>query len=267
VKNKICLILGIFILAFWILKCDREKAFEPDPSINQATSGQGIFINESDMKAQGLEVLVVNVGDTVKLEATTILLNQPSYSWSSGNQSVLKLISDPGTSKIVYAVATADSGASTSLNIKDSGNNNAGKTIPVYISKYWADSDRFTFLGSIGKHFYYISTDIKTWSQADVICDEAGGHLVSITSTEEQNFLAEARGAIENVWIGVRFNKNASDNWVVDTWVTGEEISYRNFIGNTNDPGIFAEFFFFMDVNGQGESWHEISYQYFMEME
>jgi hypothetical protein len=267
VKSNICLIITTLVLAFWIITCDRKEAFEPDPSINTAELGSGIYINESDIRNQGLAVLYVNEGDTLQLTATSILLNKPSYSWASGNQNVLKLTKSAETDAIVYAVATGDSGTSTTLEIIDSGNNNAKKTIDVYISKYWADPLRFNFLSTLNGHFYYISNDIKTWSQAEVICMEAGGHLVTITTVEEQNMLDEMRAPIENVWVGVRFNKNASGTWVVDKWVTGEEITYRNFIGNSNDPGIFAEYYFYMDVNGQWESWHEISYNYFLEME
>jgi hypothetical protein len=267
VKNKICLILGTLVLTFWIVTCDREEAFEPDPSINIAELGNGIYINESDIYGRGIAALFVNEGDTTTLTATSILLNKPNYTWSSADPNVLKLIKDEQNNNIVYAVAMADSGASTTLTITDLGNNNAKKNLPVTVTKYWADPGRFTFVSTFNGHFYYISTDIKTWSQADVICQEAGGHLATITTPEEQNVLFDNRGPIENAWIGVRFVKNASGTWVVDSWVTGEEITYRNFVGNTSDPGIFAEYFFYMDVNGQWESWHEISYNYFLEME
>jgi len=267
VKSTICLILGTLVLAFLIIRCDRKEVFEPDPSINIAELGSGIYINKSDLRGQGIAALYVNEGDTIQLTAASILLNKPSYSWTSGDQNVLKLIKNTETDAIVYAVASGDSGTFTTLEIIDSGNNNAKKNISVTISKYWADPVRFTFLSSLNGHYYYISNDIKAWSQAEVICLEAGGHLVTITSVEEQNMLEEMRGQIEEVWVGVRFNKNAAGTWVVDKWVTGEEISYRNFIGSTSDPGIFAEYYFYMDVNGQWESWHEISYNYFLEME
>jgi hypothetical protein len=267
VKNTLYIIAGVIILASLVIMCDRKEAFEPDPSVNTAASGRGIYINESDLYNQGIGVLFINEGDTVSLIATSILLNKPKYTWVSDNQNVLKLVKDANTDTIVYAIATGDSGTSTTLEITDSGNNNAYKSIPVYISKYWADPARFSSLGSFNGHVYYISNDIKTWAQADLICQEAGGHLVTITSLEENTFLDEGRGNIGEVWIGVRFTKNAAGTMVVSSWVTGEAITYKNFIGSTTDPGIFAEYYFYMDVNGQWESWHEISYNYFLEME
>lgn len=76
---------------------------------------------------------------------------------------------------------------------------------------------------SYNGHTYYLYNDILTWDEAKARCEELRGHLVTITSTDEQETVAgliqgQARRAY---WIG-----GSSDN--DSTWVTGEEFSFSN---------------------------------------
>ena len=52
--------------------------------------------------------------------------------------------------------------------------------------------DNFTHLGTFNGSEYYLSQidDNINWSEANQICNDQNGHLVTITTLEERNFLA-----------------------------------------------------------------------------
>ena len=76
---------------------------------------------------------------------------------------------------------------------------------------------------SYNGHTYYLYNDCLTWDEAKAKCEELGGHLVTITSADEQETVAGLiqRQARRGYWIG-----GSSDNG--STWVNGEEFSYSN---------------------------------------
>ncbi len=72
---------------------------------------------------------------------------------------------------------------------------------------------------------YYKAYDIsKSWSDAKSYCEKIGGHLVTITSDDEQSFMIEITNSSSkrNMWIGA-YPKNG--NMI---WITNEEFSYTN---------------------------------------
>ena len=87
----------------------------------------------------------------------------------------------------------------------------------------------FTYIGSRGNSCYYISEDAMVWTDASVMAQSYGGHLATITSQEEQDFLGNYGG-----WIGLT-DENVEGQW---EWVTGEPVNYTNWIdGEPNDAG------------------------------
>ena len=67
------------------------------------------------------------------------------------------------------------------------------------------------------------------WTDASVMAQSYGGHLATITSQEEQDFLGNYGG-----WIGLT-DENVEGQW---EWVTGEPVNYTNWIdGEPNDAG------------------------------
>jgi hypothetical protein len=90
--------------------------------------------------------------------------------------------------------------------------------------------DSFTFLTEYAGHKYYISKHINTWYWADEVCKKTGGHLVTITSAEENQTIIAALRANDisaNAWIGY-VEKSGSWSWITDEksdfnfWEKGE---------------------------------------------
>jgi hypothetical protein len=236
-----------------------------DPDIVTDEKAKGIYINPDFLRPTGIDTLFINEGDTIELAVTSILINSPSYTWASSDEAVLKITADPISDSLAYAVATGDSGAQTSFTLTDQGND-ASKSIQVQVVKYWADPLFYSYIGKLNGHYYYISRFKKTWIEAKDDCEQSNGHLVTITSEEENTFINEAplRNNSET-WIGLTFLFNSD----LTHWITGELITYEHWagIGKPGDPGIFAEYYFYMDAEGRWENWHEILYQYMLEIE
>lgn len=83
-----------------------------------------------------------------------------------------------------------------------------------------------------------------TWYEAEELCEKWDGHLVAITSAEEQQFLEqfiqkEIGGEAKNdYWIGA-YEDEEQYKW---KWVTGEEFDYSNWAyGEPNDHASHLE--------------------------
>jgi len=94
----------------------------------------------------------------------------------------------------------------------------------------------FTHKISTDSSHYYISENFTlSWAEANTLCNQTGGHMVTI-HTQEENDLVLAIQASEvskpHAWIG--FTDEVSEGNFV--WVTGEPITYTNwFPGEPND--------------------------------
>jgi len=75
-------------------------------------------------------------------------------------------------------------------------------------------------------HTYAYFDDALSWSEANDVCNELGGHLVTIRFPEEQAKMQELISGTKrsNVWIGA-----TSENTSEFNWVTGESKQYSNF--------------------------------------
>ena len=73
-------------------------------------------------------------------------------------------------------------------------------------------------------HYYVMYDDSISWSQAKTKCEELGGHLVTINSAEEQNYLITLTNLSikKNMWIGA-YPENGFFHWI-----TGEAFDYTN---------------------------------------
>lgn len=83
-----------------------------------------------------------------------------------------------------------------------------------------------------GDHYYQFFEEQLTWKEAKQKCEELGGHLLTITSKEEQDFILSSSKHNANIkyWLGATDEKTEGD-W---KWITGESFDYVNW--NDNQP-------------------------------
>ncbi|KAI4883140.1 hypothetical protein NFI96_020584, partial [Prochilodus magdalenae] len=81
---------------------------------------------------------------------------------------------------------------------------------------------------------YYFSTDEKTWTESRDACVAAGGHLVIINRTEEQEFLKESYGGSgeQRYWVGLTDAVKEGD-WC---WLDGTRLSETPKYWYGNEP-------------------------------
>lgn len=92
----------------------------------------------------------------------------------------------------------------------------------LFVSTY-ADSDKKQF--ELNNHLYQRFDTALTWSDAVRFCQARGGHLVTITTPEENNFVYRNFGIQgANLWIGAT-DEVRERSW---RWVTGEPFVYNN---------------------------------------
>lgn len=91
-------------------------------------------------------------------------------------------------------------------------------------------ADTVTFNGST----YEVFEEGITWTEAEEYCENLGGHLVVISSEEEQKFVSGLLSSrLEYYWIGGQYYRNI-DEWL---WVTGEDFQYTNWAPGQPDDG------------------------------
>ncbi len=82
-------------------------------------------------------------------------------------------------------------------------------------------------------HTYYVYKSDYTWAQAKKACEKKGGHLVTITSAKENEFVRDliSKTNISRAWLG------ASDSEKEGTWkwVTGEKFSFSSWSSGRPD--------------------------------
>ena len=89
-----------------------------------------------------------------------------------------------------------------------------------------------SILSEFNGHYYMVFDESKSWADAKSYCENIGGHLATITSREEQQFLESQlnSGQKNNYWLGARKVGGAFE------WITGENFTYNNWIsGQPND--------------------------------
>ena len=103
--------------------------------------------------------------------------------------------------------------------------------------------------GTFGGHRYrYFESDMS-WTQARSYCQSLEGHLVTITSAEEQSFIT-GRWPDKNGWIGAYGDSSGY------SWVTGEAWGYTNWASNQPDNANGDEWFVHL---WNGGAWNDLN--------
>lgn len=96
-------------------------------------------------------------------------------------------------------------------------------------------------------HYYqfYDKTGLN-WEEAKEYCEELGGHLVTITSEEEQAFIYDniKNKQMKSYWAG---GLKVDSEW---TWITGEDWSYTNW--NSGEPNNDSDCEYYLHVLDTG---------------
>ena len=92
------------------------------------------------------------------------------------------------------------------------------------------DTKTYEFNG----HKYKVFNKGMSWDQAKIYCESQGGHLVTITSFEEQQViekLLREDGNRNHYWLGAYRSKDGHEYKAGQrfTWITGEESNFSNF--------------------------------------
>lgn len=93
---------------------------------------------------------------------------------------------------------------------------------------------------------YALYDDTLSWSSARRLCERLGGHLVTITSQEENAFVQELvqAGAHDRYWLGAHNDSpwDYQNSSYAYEWVTGEAFSYADWAdGEPNGSGTDAQ--------------------------
>lgn len=99
--------------------------------------------------------------------------------------------------------------------------------LPVAAEAAQIPEDAVYFDGSA----YKIYLTPATWAEAKQQCEDLGGHLATITSQAEQDFIEKLNSGSRRLWIGGY--RDDGNNW---KWVTGEPWDYTHWAaGEPND--------------------------------
>lgn len=76
-------------------------------------------------------------------------------------------------------------------------------------------------------HAYYIYNEMCSWEEAKTKCEEKNGHLLTITSSEEQAIIEDLLKMYEKkeFWIGIT-DLADKGNWSM--WITNEPVTFSN---------------------------------------
>ncbi|MFW9915814.1 MAG: lectin-like protein, partial [Candidatus Thorarchaeota archaeon] len=111
-------------------------------------------------------------------------------------------------------------------------------------------------------HEYKLFTDAKTWAQAQADCAAQGGHLVTISDADENEFVRQLAGGAR-VWIGLTDNEAWGASELSFEWITGQSIQptdYANWAPGEPNDWLSNEDYGEMYGNGRWNDWTSTAY-------
>ena len=84
----------------------------------------------------------------------------------------------------------------------------------------------FVPMGTYNGHTYYRSNSTMSWQSAKLLCEQEGGHLVTISNLAENTFVYE--NSSPSSWLGFT-DENSEGNW---QWITGEPVNFTYWLPN-----------------------------------
>ena len=103
-------------------------------------------------------------------------------------------------------------------------------------------------------HRYEVYTNAVDWQTAKRFCEQKGGHLVTITSANENNTIKNNVNGLSNerYWLGLS-DIDLQSKW---KWITGESFSYKNWSsGEPNNSAGIESYAELVTANGE---WNDL---------
>lgn len=135
----------------------------------------------------------------------------------------------------------------------DAGNASSSNAGNIYILNGYQPEN----VEAYNNHIYLIFNGGDTWSSAKKKCEEMGGHLATITSQKENDFLTKLckGGSLSYYRIGAT-DEETEGTW---KWITGENFNYSNWAnGEPNNSGD-GEDYAWLSISGK---WNDIGAGY-----
>ncbi len=131
-----------------------------------------------------------------------------------------------------------------------------GTDIPIIEFDYGGASENGQTEFNGHRYAFYDDNGGMSWTQARAYCSGLGGHLITITSAEEQQFAQSLVESGMNPWIGLYGD---AIGWI---WTTGEEVGYTNWASDQPDHANGDENYCHMwggpwnDLNNEDSTYH-----------
>ena len=122
----------------------------------------------------------------------------------------------------------------------------------------------FVYLGEFGGSHYYLSTTAARWMYADLNARCLGGHLASLSSQEESDFVRDGVEAIGTgtYWLGLTDWGRTNNDWI---WTSGEPVTWTNWhAGEPNNDG-GEQFLQALDDGTWNDTNLSVAYRYVVE--
>ena len=103
-------------------------------------------------------------------------------------------------------------------------------------------------------HIYAVFNEAYSWNEAEDLCESMGGHLATITSKKENDFIKTLLG--ENFYYIGANDRQTEGQW---KWVTDEEFSYTNWEEGQPDNAFNNEHFLMIYPDG---TWNDLTSKY-----
>lgn len=132
---------------------------------------------------------------------------------------------------------------------------------------YWEvyESDFIpTTINIYNNHIYSLYEQVVSWKTAKEFCEKMGGHLVTVTSKDESDFINQLskNGKVKRYWLGAT---DEDGKW---KWVTGETFNFVNWcVGEPNNAGNVEHYMDLYDNSNWNDSENNSSYGFILEVE
>ena len=104
------------------------------------------------------------------------------------------------------------------------------------------------------KHSYMVYNEALTWEEAERKCRQLGGHLCTITSREEYNFIINMLPSTKKLyWLGAN-DLEIEGTW---KWVTGEPFTFMQWLNGEPNGGRNENYLLLTNIYHQKWGWND----------